>query len=74
MAVKTYCKYGLYDEDNGNSLEEGDSCEHFTYWDDGKQATIKNITICDIYKDRVVVELEDSEEVTIQVDDIVEWE
>ena len=73
MAVKTYCNYGLYDEDSANTLEAGDSCERFTYWNDGIQVTIKNITICDIYEDRIVVELEDYEEVTIQVDDIIDW-
>lgn len=74
MAVKTYCNYGLCDEDSANTLEEGDSCERFTYWNDGIQVTIKNITICDIYEDKIVVELEDYEEVTIQVDDIIDWE
>lgn len=73
MAVKTYCNYGLFDEDSANTLEYGDSCERFTYWNDGIQVTIKNITICDIYEDRIVVELEDYEEVTIQVDDIIDW-
>lgn len=74
MAVKTYCTYGLYDEDNCNSLEEGDSCERFTYWSNEKQVTLEDIEINDIYKDRVVVELEDGEEITIQVDDIIDWE
>ena len=73
MSVKTYCTYGLYDEDSASNLAEGDFCATFTYWKNGEQITLRNVKINDIYKDRVVIELEDYEEVTIQVDDIVEW-
>lgn len=74
MAVKTYCNYGLYDEENAYSLEEGEYCDKFTYWNNGKQVTLNDITINNICKDRVVVELEDGEKITIQVDDIIGWE
>ena len=73
MSVKTYCTYGLYDEDNASNLAEGDFCSIFTYWHNGEQISVRNVKINDIYKDRVVIELEDGEEATIQVDDIVEW-
>ena len=55
--VRTYCTYGLYDEDSASSLEEGDGCERFIYWDDGEKVTLENVKINDIYKDKVVIEL-----------------
>lgn len=74
MAVKTYCTYGLYDEDSANSLEEGDSCERFTYWDNVKKVTLEDVTINDIYENRVVIKINNFEEITIQIENIIDWE
>lgn len=74
MAIKTYCDWGLYNEDNGDCLKAGDNCDRFSYWDDGKRVTLENIAIQDIRKNEVTLELEDYEEVTINIEDVIDWE
>ena len=75
MAVKTYCTYGLYDEDSANSLEEGECCERFTYWDkDIGRVTLENVKINSISKNEVTIELEDYTQIDIKVTDIIDWE
>ena len=74
MAVKTHCNWELYEEDNYNCLKVGDFCEVFSYYDNGHTCTLENITIQDIREKEVTLELEDYDEITINIEDIIDWE
>lgn len=72
--VKTYCNYGIYDEDTARCAEEGDNLDRLTYWDDGRKVTLEDVHISSITADEVTIETEDFEEIRISVDDIEDWD
>lgn len=74
MQVSTFCRWYLYDEDNCSVLEEGDCVDKFSYMDTWNAVTLENVKINDICENTVTVETEDWEEITIDVEDIIEWE
>lgn len=74
MQISTFCRWYLHDEDTCSVLEGGDCVDKFSYMDDGHKVTLENVKINDISEDTVTIETEDWEEITVDVDDIVEWE
>ncbi len=72
--VKTFCNYGIYDEDTARSAEEGDNIDRLTYWDDGKKITLEDVHISSITADEITLNTEDSEEITMHIDDIEDWD
>lgn len=74
MAIKTCCNWGLYNEDNGDCLEVGDYCDRFLYYDNGKGVVLENVNIQDIREKEVTLELDDYEEITIDIEDVIDWE
>lgn len=74
MQISTFCRWYLYDEDNYGVLEEGDCADKFSYMDTWNTVTLEDVTIKDISENTVTIETKDWEEITVDVDDIVEWE
>lgn len=74
MQISTFCNWYLHDEDSCSVLEEGDVVDKFSYMDNWNTVTLENIKINDICQNTIMIETEDYEEITIDVDDIVEWE
>ncbi len=72
--VKSYCKYGIYNEDTAQSVEKGEDLNRIIYWDDGKRMTFENVIVEDITGETITIELEDGEQVTLQIEDICDWD
>lgn len=71
--IDTYCNYGLWDDDACSCLEEGDFCYKFSYWDNEKRITLENVYVMNITQYDVTVELDDSTEININVEDVDSW-
>lgn len=72
--IHSYCNYGIYNEDTSQSLEEGDSIDRLSYWDDEKRVVLKDVQVQSIDKDEVIFELEDCEEIIIPIEKIDDWD
>lgn len=49
--IHSYCNYGIYDEDTSQCLENGDSIDCLSYWDNGNRVILEDILIKDINRD-----------------------
>lgn len=74
MQINTFCRWYLHDEDSCSVLEEGDCVDKFSYMDTWNAVTLENVKINNIDENTVTIETEDWEEITVDVDDILEWE
>ncbi len=72
--IRSYCNYGIYNEDTSQCLEEGDSVDRLSYWDSGNRITVENVLINDISKDEITIETDDYEEITIPIEEIEDWD
>lgn len=72
--IKSYCNYGIYNEDTSQCLEPEDNVDHLSYWDDGHKITLENVIIKSINKDEIEIETEDYEEITIPIEEIEDWD
>lgn len=72
--IKSYCNYGIYNDNTGECLEEGANVNQLTCWNDGQRVSLENVHIVRISRDEVTCELEDYEEITILIEDICGWE
>lgn len=72
--IRSYCNYGIYNEDTSQCLEEGDSVDCLSYWDSGNRITVENVLINDISKDEITIETDDYEEITIPIEEIEDWD
>ena len=72
---EVYTIYGLYNDDTMERIEEGDHLKQITFYNsDCEETKLKKIKISDIYDNRIIVETSDYDEVTIDIDDIIDWE
>ena len=71
--IKTYCNYEVFNTNTGCSLEAGDMCNEFSYLDKGKKITLNDIYILDISINDITIQLDDSKDVIIDIDNIVDW-
>lgn len=72
--IHSYCNYGIYNEDTSQCLEEGDSVDRLSYWDNGRKVTLKDVHIQSISKEEITLALEDYEEITIPIEEIEDWD
>lgn len=72
--IRSYCNFGIYNDDTSQSLEEGDDIDRIAYWDNGNKVVLKDVRISEIRAEEITVELEDFTEVTILIDDIEDWD
>lgn len=72
--IQSYCNYGIYNEDTSQCLEEGDSVDRLSYWDNGNKVTLEDVQIKNINKDEITVETDDCEEITIPIEEIDDWD
>lgn len=70
--VKSYCTYGMYNEDTSECVEQGENLNMLSYWSNGYLITLEDVHVSKISKDEVTLELLDSE-LTINITDIEEW-
>lgn len=70
----SYCNYGIYNEDTSQCLEDGDSIDRFSYWDNGKKVILKDVQVQSIDKDEVALALENYEEISIPIEQIEDWD
>lgn len=70
--VKSYCTYGIYNEETSESVEEGENLNEISYWDDGHLKTLEDVHVSKINADEITLELPDSE-ITIKISDIEVW-
>jgi hypothetical protein len=71
--IGTYCNFVLYDNDNCNTLEEGDYVSEFSYWNDEQKITLKNVKIKLIRETRVTLVINDNDFITLYIGDIEGW-
>lgn len=71
--VKSYCTYGMCNEDTAQTVNEGENLDRLTYWDGGKKVTVEDVHIISINKDTVTLELPDTEMI-LDIADIECWE
>lgn len=64
--INAITEYRLYDDDNCIVREVGDSCRIET-----EEIIFKDVNICEIGKDEIVVEDDDGKAYTILIDDII---
>lgn len=72
--IQSYCTYGICNIDTTQCLEEGDSVERLAYWEDGRKVVLKDVQISSINETEITIELEDSEAISIQIEDIEDWD
>lgn len=72
--VKSYCNYGIYDEDTSHCLEVDDCVDSLKFYDGERFITIENVRIKEIKKDKITIETEDYDEIEIYIEDIVRWQ
>ncbi len=72
--IHSYCNYGIYNEDTSQCLEEGDSIDRLSYWDNGKRITLENVQIKDINKEEITIETEDYDEIIIPIEEMEDWD
>lgn len=72
--IHSYCNYGIYNEDTSQCLEDGDSVDRLTYWDDGNKIVLEDVQVQSISKDEVTIALEDYQEITIPIEEIDSWD
>lgn len=71
--VKSYCNYGIYNENTALSLEVGDSVDTLTYWKANSRATLIDVRVINITKYEIIVETEDFDEIEIPIKKIEDW-
>lgn len=72
--IHSYCNYGIYNEYTSQCLEEGNSVDRISYWDNGKRVVLKDVQVQSIDKYEVTFALEDFEEITIPIEEIEDWD
>lgn len=75
MGAEIYICYGIYNPETCECIQEGDRLERLTYWKDESKVTISNVTVTDIYglSNRVVLERDNLDIITLSIDEIEEW-
>lgn len=72
--IQSYCTYGIFNDQTSQCLEDGDYVECLSYWDDEKKIVLKDVQVQSIDKDEVTFALEDCNEITIPIEEIVDWD
>lgn len=68
--IRTYCNYGIYDEDTAQCIEVGDSLDKISYFDDSKLIILEDVYVNDITKDEIELNLSDGSTTTIRIENI----
>lgn len=72
--IFSYCNYGICNDDTSQCLEEWDTIDRLSYFDDEKRIVLENVQVKDIDENEITIETEYYEEITIAIEDVEEWD
>ncbi|MDO5293339.1 MAG: hypothetical protein Q4F05_11375 [bacterium] len=72
--AQSYCNYGVYNPDTAKCMEEGESFDWLTFWEDGTLRKLTDVYIETITEDYIEIQLEDYDYKLIEISDVEDWD